>query len=130
MIETKIQIGSMEVSNRIVMPPIATYQATDAGHVTEKMLSYYGARAAGGSIGLIITEHSYISLEGKAKAKQLSISDDSDIRGLRKLTDVITNGWGLPIHCCYLVLDRGVEHGGVGPETLTERRFQPRRARV
>ena len=93
MIETKIQIGSMEVSNRIVMTPIATYQAADDGHVTEKMLSYYGARAAGGSIGLIIAEHSYISLEGKAKAKQLSISDDSDIRGLRKLTDVIhSNG--------------------------------------
>lgn len=92
MIETTISLGKTEVSNRIVMPPIATYQATDDGHVTEKMLVYYGARAEGGSIGLIITEHSFISLAGKAKAKQLSVSDDSDIEGLRKLTDVIHRG--------------------------------------
>lgn len=89
MINKKIYIGIVELKNRLVMPPIATYQSTDDGKVTEKMLAYYGARAEGGNIGIIITEHSYISMQGKAKDRQLSISCDDDIEGLRQLVDVI-----------------------------------------
>lgn len=88
-IDSSIQIGNLTLKNRIVMPPIATYQSTEDGKVTDQMLEYYGARAKGGNIGLIITEHSYITLQGKAKARQLSVSDDSDIEGLKRLTEVI-----------------------------------------
>lgn len=71
------------------MPPIATYQATGDGWVTEPMLEYYGARAKGGYIGLIVTEHSFITKQGKAKAKQLSLASDIAVEGLKRLTDVI-----------------------------------------
>lgn len=84
-----IQIGALTLHNRLVMPPIATYQATPDGHVTEPTLAYYGARAEGGHIGLIITEHTYITRQGKAKAKQLSIASDDDVPGLKRLTEVI-----------------------------------------
>ncbi len=84
-----INFGKLELHNRIVMPPIATYQNTEDGYVTQKMLDYYGERAKGGNISMIITEHSYITLQGKAKAKQLSIADDACIDGLKKLTDAI-----------------------------------------
>ncbi len=84
-----IHIGTMELKSHIIMPPVATYQSTEDGNVTEAMLDYYGERAKNGNLGMIITEHSYIMKQGKAKAKQLSISKDEDIEGLRKLTDVI-----------------------------------------
>lgn len=88
-IKQSIQIGSMELKNRIIMPPIATYQSTEDGKVTDTMLDYYGQRSKSGSLGMIITEHSYIMTQGKAKARQLSISSDGDIDGLRKLTYTI-----------------------------------------
>lgn len=86
MIKESIKINNLELKNRIVMPPIATYQSTDDGKVTEKLLEYYGARAAGGNIGMITTEHSYITQQGKAKPRQLSIAEDSDVEGLKGLT--------------------------------------------
>ncbi len=89
MIKQSIQVGTMELNSRIIMPPVATYQSTEDGKVTDTMLDYYGERAKSGNLGMIITEHSYIMKQGKAKAKQLSISSDDDIDGLRKLTDVI-----------------------------------------
>ena len=89
MMKQSIQVGTMELNSRIIMPPVATYQSTEDGKVTDTMLDYYGKRAKSGNLGMIITEHSYIMKQGKAKAKQLSISSDDDIDGLRKLTDVI-----------------------------------------
>lgn len=89
MVKDRIKIGTKELESRIVMPPIATYQGTDEGYVTDRMLDYYGARAKNPHVGMIITEHSYIDLRGKAKAKQMSISSDADIEGLSRLTDAI-----------------------------------------
>ena len=89
MIREPLTIGTMTIKNRLVMPPMATYLCSDDGKVTDELLSYYSERAAGGSIGLIITEHSFFMKQGKAREKQLSIADDSDIEGLKRLTDVI-----------------------------------------
>lgn len=89
MIREPIKINKIELKNRLVMPPVATYQSTDDGKVTDKILDYYGKRAEGGNIGMIVTEHAYISPKGRAKEKQLSIASDDDIEGLKKLTAVI-----------------------------------------
>ena len=89
MVNEKIKIGKKEISTRIVMPPIATYQSTDDGMVTEKMLDYYGERAANRHTGMVITEHSYIDIGGKAKKNQMSIEKNDDIAGLSKLVDTI-----------------------------------------
>ena len=89
MIREPLTIGTMKVKNRLVMPPMATYLCDEDGKVTDELLSYYSERAAGGNIGLIITEHSFFTKQGKAREKQLSIADDSDIEGLKRLTDVI-----------------------------------------
>ena len=71
-------IGNLTLKNRIVMPPIATYQSTEDGKVTSKMLEYYGMRAKGSNLAMIITEHSYIDIRGKARKNQLSISSDME----------------------------------------------------
>lgn len=84
-----INVGNLELPNRLVMPPIATSKSQEDGRVTEELCQYYAEKSAGGHIGLLITEHSYISPEGKAGNGQLSIAKDSDVAGLTKLVQTI-----------------------------------------
>ena len=84
-----IQINQMELKNRLVMPPMATAKSAPDGMVTKPLCDYYDEKSAGGDIGLIITEHSYVSPEGKASMGQLSIAEDAAVEGLRRLTGVI-----------------------------------------
>ena len=89
MIREKIKIGSMELDGRIIMPPIATYRCDEDGFVTDEVCEYYAARAANPNVSLIITEHNYITLQGKAKKKQMSIAEDGCIPGLTRLVESI-----------------------------------------
>jgi len=84
-----LQTGTLTLSNRLVMPPMATAKAELDGKVTQAILDYYAEKSAGGYLSLIIIEHSFITAEGKASAQQLSAADDSMIEGLRKLVAVI-----------------------------------------
>ncbi len=84
-----IKVGKLELKNRLVMPPMATSKATETGTVTQQLYDYYNEKSAGGYIGLIITEHFYVSIEGKAGKGQVSIANDSDVSGLEKLVKVI-----------------------------------------
>lgn len=85
----KLTVRSMELSNRLVMPPMATSDSDEKGHVTQKLLDYYDEKTSGGYLGLVIAEHSYVSQEGMANPKQMSICRDEDIPGLAKLVEVI-----------------------------------------
>ena len=89
LLNTPLQIGNLEIKNRLVMPPMASAKATDAGRVTLQLCDYYREKSSGGYIGLIITEHSYISAEGKAGENQVSIAYDGDIEGLKQLAATI-----------------------------------------
>ena len=84
-----LQVRSMNLANRLVMPPMATAKAELDGKASQALLDYYEEKSRGGYISLIIIEHSYITSEGKASINQLAISHDSVIPGLRKLADVI-----------------------------------------
>ena len=88
-IENKIKIGNLELDGRIIMPSVATYQCDENGMVTEKVCDYYAERARNSHVSLIITEHCYISMQGKAKKNQMSIAGDECIPGLKKLVDII-----------------------------------------
>ena len=89
MIHTPIQVNQLELKNRLVMPPMATSKASDDGKVTKQICDYYHEKSTGGYIGLIITEHSYVSQEGKASKGQMAIACDEDIEGLRQLTECV-----------------------------------------
>lgn len=89
LLNTPIKIGHLELGNRLVMPPMATAKADEKGQVTAQICDYYDEKSAGGYIGLIITEHSYVSQEGKAGKGQLSMAEDSDVAGLNRLTDIV-----------------------------------------
>ena len=77
-------IGTLEVQNRIVMPPMATRYATLEGFATDRQTAYYVERARGG-VGYITVEHTGILEQGKAHPNMLLISSDehaSKIEGL------------------------------------------------
>ena len=83
----------MTLSNRLVMPPMATAKADGAGKVSSELIDYYSEKTYGGYISLAIVEHSYINIEGKASNNQLSAADDSMIEGLSGLAEAIhSNG--------------------------------------
>lgn len=83
-----IKVKNIEIRNRIIMPPMATSKSDD-GQVNQKLVDYYDEKSKGGYIGLIITEHAYISKDGMANNGQVSISNDSNIEGLKRITEVI-----------------------------------------
>ncbi|MCX5780996.1 MAG: NADH:flavin oxidoreductase [Firmicutes bacterium] len=84
-----LQIKSLSLANRLVMPPMATAKADPDGKVSQALLDYYDDKTRGGYISLVIIEHSYVSLEGKAHKNQLSVADDGMIAGLKELAGVI-----------------------------------------
>lgn len=87
-IKESIKIKNVEIRNRLVMPPMAISKAND-GTVTQELIDYYDEKSKGGHIGLIIIEHCYVNKQGMASPGQLSISRDSDIEGLKKITETI-----------------------------------------
>ncbi|MEG1912440.1 MAG: NADH:flavin oxidoreductase [Cloacibacillus sp.] len=88
LLKEPIKIKNVTLKNRLVMPPMATANA-EAGAVTRELEDYYDEKSKGGHIGLIILEHSYISREGMAGPRQISISRESDVAGLTRIAEVI-----------------------------------------
>ena len=82
------KIGTMEVKNRIVMPPMGTGYHDDGGYVSQRFIDYLEARARGG-VGLIIIEVTAPSVNCNVSNRQLTLGDDSYIAGLKKLADII-----------------------------------------
>ena len=82
------RIGSLEIRNRIIMPPMTTRAADRDGFVTDAALAYYCARADGG-VGLITVEMASPEKAGRHRHFELGIYDDKYIPGLRRLTDAI-----------------------------------------
>jgi 2,4-dienoyl-CoA reductase-like NADH-dependent reductase (Old Yellow Enzyme family) len=79
-----LKVKGQILKNRIVMPPMQNLLATTEGTVTDNLIEHYVKRSK--ALGLLIVEHSYVSLEGKLSKKQLGIYDDSLIPGLEKLS--------------------------------------------
>ena len=82
------KIGSMEIKNRIVMPPMGTGYHAPGGYVSQRFIDYLEARAKGG-VGLIIIEVTAPSVKCNVSNYQLTLGDDSYIPGLKQLADII-----------------------------------------
>ena len=82
------KIGTMELKNRIVLPPMGTDAGVD-GFVTEPIINRYAANAKGGT-GLVITEVTCVDPPlGINTVHYIALSDDKYIPGFKKLTDTI-----------------------------------------
>ena len=88
---TPARIGSVEIRNRIVMPPMTTRLADAEGFVTEDSVNYYMARVRGG-IGLITVEMASPTRVGRHRFSELGIYDDRFLPGLTRLAKEIHAG--------------------------------------
>ena len=87
------KIKSMEIRNRLVMPPMGTRLGNDDGSVSEANLAYMKRRAQSGA-GLIITEITEVHPLGSASPRSLAVWDDKYIPGLAKLAGVVHDQGG------------------------------------
>lgn len=94
-----IQIGSMEVKNRLVVPAMGTNLAEPDHQAGPALIDYYTERAKGG-FGLIITECTAIAQEGSSLVNECAIWDDSFIPSYQRLTASV-HQYGAKI-CCQL----------------------------
>ncbi len=104
---TPIRIGSMEVKNRIALPPMTVGYGEADGTVTEKHRDYYEARAEGGA-GLIITEAAAVHALRKYGLFPLGLYDDEQIPSWKALADAVHR------HGCKL----SVQLMDPGPESI------------
>jgi len=102
-----IIVKGLALKNRIVMPPMQTSLASPEGAVTDDLIGHYIRRSR--DIGLIIVEHSYVSIEGKLSEKQLGVCEDKLISGLERLVGKV-HSMGTP-----LVLQ--INHAGMKANT-------------
>src|SRR5437773_6970585 len=85
---TPARIGSLDIPNRIVMPPMTTRTADEEGYVTDDSLAYYLARARGG-VGLITIEMASPERAGRHRRREVGIYDDCFIPGLSRLVEAL-----------------------------------------
>jgi 2,4-dienoyl-CoA reductase-like NADH-dependent reductase (Old Yellow Enzyme family)/thioredoxin reductase len=83
-----IKLGTIELKNRIVMPPMGTNFSTEDGYTTKRLVDYHVERAKGG-VGLIIVEGAYVEPRGKSSVRQLAVDNDDKISGLKELAVAI-----------------------------------------
>jgi len=87
-----LRLKSMELKNRIVMPPMTTLLAGPDGEITDRLLAFYAARARGGA-ALITAEtadvHPYTHNLAIGDRGFTAIYDDRFIPGYRRLADCI-----------------------------------------
>lgn len=84
-----ITIRSITSRNRIVVSPMCQYSSTD-GFANDWHLVHLGSRAAGGA-GIVFTEATAVSPEGRISPDDLGIWKDEHVGGLKRLADVIKN---------------------------------------
>lgn len=74
--------------DRLVMAPMVAQGSDPAtGHVTDEDVAYFARRSR--VAGTIITAAAFVERAGRGFERQISISDDSDVDGLRRLASAI-----------------------------------------
>jgi len=79
-------IKNVTIPNRIVMPPMCQYTASEDGKVSEWHKVHYGARAIG-KVGLIILEATAVEPRGRITDNDLGIWENGQISGLQELVE-------------------------------------------
>jgi NADPH2 dehydrogenase len=78
--------GPFSFRNRVVIPPLVLRHASEDGGVTSRVLEHY-KRMEGA--GLVVVEATVVSPEGRLARNQIGIFDDTHIKGLTALAEVI-----------------------------------------
>ena len=83
---TPYELKNTVIRNRIVMPAMCQYSATEDGLATDWHLIHYGTRAVGG-VGLIILEATAVEKRGRLSNNCLGVWDDAQVDGLSRIVD-------------------------------------------
>lgn len=84
---TPVKLGDLTLSNRIVMSPLTRNRARPDGDVPHALNAEYYEQRAGA--GLIITEATQISPEGKGYAWTPGIHSEEQVQGWKLVTDAV-----------------------------------------
>ena len=88
-----LTLGAVSTANRVLMAPLTRMRATAPGDVpNELMAEYYVQRA---SAGLMVSEGTQISPEGKGYMDTPGIYSDEQVAGWRRITDAVHAAGGL-----------------------------------
>lgn len=104
-----IKVGAMVVKNRLALAPMDTELSGFCGEVTDKLISYYSERAAGG-VGLIIVE--FTAVDGEQRLTSPGIFSDRFISGWSRLVEKV-HAYGVKI------ILQIAHHGGRALERVT-----------
>jgi 2,4-dienoyl-CoA reductase-like NADH-dependent reductase (Old Yellow Enzyme family) len=91
---TPLQIKSITLKNRIVLSPMCQYSATD-GFANDWHLVHLGSKAVGGA-GLVFTEATAVSPEGRISPCDLGLWKDKQVEPLKRITNFIAQQGAIP----------------------------------
>ncbi len=83
------RIGTLELKNRLCQTAMGTNLANPDGTMSDESIGFYTARAAGGTGMLIMGTMGVANPIGRLQERQVWISEDRFIPGLKRLTDSI-----------------------------------------
>jgi N-ethylmaleimide reductase len=90
---TPVQMGKLQLPNRIIMAPLTRMRASNRGHVPSELhVEYYAQRA---SAGLIIGECTEISPDAYGWADTPGLWSAEQVRGWRAVTEAVHQKGGL-----------------------------------
>ena len=92
---TPFTISNITLTNRIVMPALASFLVGNDGSITDVTVEHYRRRAAGGP-AMVIMEACAVSTEGVVSSHQAVIHDDRFIDGLSRIARVMKEEGSVP----------------------------------
>ena len=99
---SQINIGTMNLKNRMIMAPMQTNYADEEGHVTDQHIAYHVARAKGG-VAYNTTGQTTVSFQGRYNRRMLCVYDDKFVPGFKRLADSVHSAGGMLViqlnHC-------------------------------
>lgn len=113
---TPLALRGLTLRNRIAVAAMCQYSSVD-GFAEDWHLVHLGARATGGA-GLVITEATAVSPEGRISPHDLGIWRDDHVAGLRRITDFLRAHGAAP----------GIQLAHAGRKASTHRPWEGRSA--
>jgi len=111
MVFAPFRLGALELRNRLVMAPMATFSSYDSGDVHPEELAYLERRSAGG-LGMVIAGACGVHPTGRAFEGQWMCEHDGRIPSLRSASEAIRRGGARAV--------LQIHHGGRHcPQSLT-----------
>jgi N-ethylmaleimide reductase len=122
-----ITVGQMALRNRIFLAPLTRMRATQPGDVPNALMAEYYTQRAGA--GLVITEASQISPEGKGYADTPGIYSSEQVAGWRKVNDSVHQAGGricMQLWHVGRVSHTSLQVDGQAPVSASDRPYQNR----